>query len=102
MRICRCAQEVGVETTLFRYAGFFCKRSTRVRQRTKLWHFPRVTQRDRDSIVGMAGRYESGDYHLALDWFRMNILPRHCELHQIACLDTQPFRKSTTHECGVV
>src|SRR5205809_8034014 len=50
----------------------------------------------------MAGRYESGDYQLAFDWFRMNILLRDCDLNQIACLDTEPFRESGAHERGVV
>src|SRR5438034_3894505 len=50
----------------------------------------------------MARRYESGNHQLAFDRFRMNILPRDCDLNQIACLDTEPFRESRTHERGVV
>src|SRR5713101_5775699 len=50
----------------------------------------------------MARRYEGGNHQLAFDRFRMNTLLRDCDLNQIACLDTEPFRESGTHERGVV
>src|SRR5947207_10032272 len=50
----------------------------------------------------MARRYERGNHQLTFDCFRMNALLSDCNLNQITCLDTEPFRESRTHERCVV
>src|SRR5206468_6128586 len=80
----------------------FLERSARVRKLVKLRHLPRVTQRDGNRIVRMAGRHECGDDQLTFDRFQRGAFCCDRDLHQVAGCNTKPLRKARTHERGVV
>ena len=100
--ICRGAQEIAIETTLFGDLRLFFKRPARVRQYTELRYFPGVTQWNRNGIVGMTGRNECRDDELSFRrrWMSAFFCDRY--LNQVTGLDAEPFRERGTHERGII